>query len=259
MTDISPTRARTGLRRLPSLLLTLSIGLLPTLAFGASEVKLEASHANISDPASLQRGAALFMNYCSGCHSLELQRFSRTAADLGLTEAQVMENLNFGSAKFGEAIRTSMDPADGEAWFGKAPPDLSLVARSKLGGADWTYTFLKSFYVDETRPSGWNNTILPGASMPNVLWERQGLQRAVYAETAEGGVPAIERLELASPGQSSPEAFERDIRDITAFLKYVAEPAALKRESLGVWVILFLAAFTFLAWLLKKEYWKDVH
>lgn len=240
-------------------LLALLLGVAPALAFGAGDVKLESSFANISDKASLQRGAALFMNYCSGCHSLSMQRFSRTAADLGLTEAQTMEYLNFGSAKFGEPIVSALDPADGEAWFGKAPPDLSLVARSKLGGADWTYTFLKSFYVDESRPSGWNNTVLPGASMPNVLWELQGTQRAVYGEAHDGAPPHIEKLEVVAPGRLDADGFDRAARDITAFLKYVGEPAAMQRESVGVWVILFLAAFTFLAWLLKKEYWRDVH
>jgi ubiquinol-cytochrome c reductase cytochrome c1 subunit len=231
----------------------------PALGFAAGGGDLQPSYANVSDQASLQRGAALFMNYCSGCHSLSMQRFSRTAADLGLSEEQMMQNLNFGSAKFGEQIGTAMTPADGQAWFGKAPPDLSLIARAKPGGADWTYTFLKSFYVDETRPSGWNNTLLPGASMPNVLWELQGMQRAVHEEPAEAGAAHPPKLELAAPGKLGAEEFDRSVRDITAFLKYVAEPSAIKRESTGLWVILFLAAFTLLAWMLKKEYWKDVH
>jgi ubiquinol-cytochrome c reductase cytochrome c1 subunit len=151
-------------------------------------------------------------------------------------------------------MNSAMDPADGEAWFGKAPPDLSLVARAKAGGPDWTYTFLKSFYVDETRPAGWNNTVLVGASMPNVLWHLQGTQRAIYGEHGE-----VTGFELAPQGSQSPEEFDRTIRDITAFLTYVGEPAALKREAYGVWVILFLTVFTFIAWLLKKEYWRDVH
>lgn len=212
------------------------------------------SHVNIGDQASLQRGAALFMNYCAGCHSLGYQRYSRTAKDLGLSEEQVMSYLNFTGAKFGEHMKTAMDPADGESWFGKAPPDLSLVARAKSGGPNWTYTFLKSFYVDETRPAGWNNTVLAGASMPNVLWKLQGIQRPVY--DAHG---AIERMELAPAGAQSAAEFDRTVRDITAFLTYVGEPAALKREAYGVWVILFLTVFTFLAWLLKTEYWRDVH
>ena len=212
------------------------------------------SHVNINDKSSLQRGAALFMSYCAGCHSLGYQRYSRTAKDLGLTEEQVMSYLNFTGAKFGEHMKASMDPADGEAWFGKAPPDLSLVARAKPGGPNWTYTFLKSFYVDETRPAGWNNTVLAGASMPNVLWSLQGIQRPTYGEHGE-----ITGFELAPAGTQTPEEFDRTIRDITAFLTYVGEPAALKREAYGVWVILFLAVFTFLAWLLKTEYWRDVH
>src|SRR5690606_34622267 len=136
---------------------------------------------------------------------------------------------------------------------------LSLVARSKLGGPDWTYNFLKSFYVDETRPTGWNNTILPNASMPNVLWEMQGVQEAVMTPGANGTAPVVERFEVTTPGRMTAEQFDRAIRDITAFLHYVGEPAALKRETYGLWVILFLAAFTFLAWLLKTEYWRDVH
>jgi ubiquinol-cytochrome c reductase cytochrome c1 subunit len=238
-------------KRLAALLMALA----PALSFAAGEVQLQPANVNLTDRASLQRGAALFVNYCAGCHSLSLQRFSRTAEDLGLSEEQVMGNLVFTDAKFGEQMRSAMDPADGTAWFGAAPPDLSLVARSKLGGADWTYTFLKSFYLDETRPAGWNNTVLPNASMPNVLWQLQGAQRAVYR--SEGG--EVERLERAGDGQLGEQEFDRTVRDITNFLAYVGEPAAMKRTSLGVWVILFLAAFTFLAWLLKVEYWRDVH
>lgn len=255
-----PDRSRTGClrmtKRFASLLLALALA--PTAALAAGEVALQDSHANINDRASLQRGAALFVNYCAGCHSLGLQRYSRVAEDLGLDEAQVMGFLAPEGAKFAETMVSAMDAGDGEAWFGKAPPDLSLVARAKPGGRDWTYTFLKSFYVDETRPSGWNNVVLPGSSMPNVLWELQGVQRPVYgADQAGSGAP--ERLELASPGRVSAEDYDRAIRDITAFLQYVGEPAALKRSSVGLWVILFLAFFTFLAWLLKEEYWRDVH
>ncbi len=238
-------------------LAALLIAAVPSLAFAAGGGQLQSANVNLSDRASLQRGAALFMSYCSGCHSLDFQRYSRLADDLGISQQLTEQNLIFTDSKFGETIQTSMAPADGEAWFGKAPPDLSLVARSKIGGPDWTYTFLKSFYVDESRPSGWNNTVLPGASMPNVLWQLQGPQRAVYA--ASGGAAHVERLEKAGDGVVSEAEFERTVRDITNFLAYVGEPAAMKRSTLGVWVILFLAAFTFLAWLLKKEYWRDVH
>ncbi len=237
--------------------LLLGLALVPTAALAAGEVKLLDSRANINDRASLQRGAALFVNYCAGCHSLGLQRYSRVAEDLGLDEAQVMTFLAPQGAKFAETMKSAMDPADGAAWLGKAPPDLSLVARAKPGGHDWTYTFLKSFYVDESRPSGWNNTVLAGSSMPNVLWELQGIQRPIY--DAEHGATIPAKLELASPGRQSADEFDRTLRDLTAFLQYVGEPAALKRNSVGLWVVLFLSFFTFLAWLLKEEYWRDIH
>jgi ubiquinol-cytochrome c reductase cytochrome c1 subunit len=242
------------------LIFLLPLGLLASpAAQAAGDLVLQPAQVNLTDRGSLQRGAALFMNYCASCHSLGLQRYIRTAEDLGLSEEQVTEHLMFTDAKYGEQITSAMDPADGEAWFGQAPPDLSLVARAKLGGPDWTYTFLKSFYLDETRPSGWNNTVLPNASMPNVLWQLQGSHRAVYGEDDEGGGARIERLERAGEGLLSEQEFDVAVRDITNFLTYVGEPAAMKRSSLGVWVILFLAAFTFLTWLLKKEYWRDVH
>ncbi|NLC62323.1 MAG: cytochrome c1 [Gammaproteobacteria bacterium] len=217
------------------------------------------SGTDLGDKASLQRGAKLFMNYCSGCHSLQHLRYSRMAEDLGLTEEEVMENLNFTGAAFGDHIISAM-PADQAAdWFGVAPPDLSLTVRSKLGGPDWVYTFLMSFYQDDASALGWNNTWFPDVSMPNVLWELQGLQRPVIGEAdPESGQATIERLEIAQPGTQTPEEFQRSVRDITAFLEYAAEPAALKRNSIGVWVLLFLVFFAFLTWLLKQEYWRDV-
>lgn len=239
----------------------------PLLAAGAGPVLLQ-SGANISDQASLQRGAQLYFNYCGSCHSLEYVRYSRLAKDLGLTEAQVMENLNFTGGKIGDTIKVAMpaglgpDAVGAEDWFGKAPPDLSLIARSRLGGADYTYTYLMSFYVDPTRPSGWNNTVFPNASMPHVLWERQGIQTLRPAEEhAEGaeGHAAGPTFDLVKPGTRSPEEYRQDARDITAFLKYVGEPAALDREKYGIWVILYLLLFTGVAYLLKHEYWKDVH
>lgn len=217
------------------------------------------SGTDLSDRASLQRGAKLFMNYCSGCHSLQHLRYSRMAEDLGLSEEEVMENLNFTGAAFGDHIMSSM-PADQAAeWFGVAPPDLSLTVRSKLGGPDWVYTFLMSFYQDDSSALGWNNTWFPDVSMPNVLWELQGLQRPVMGQADPAtGEPGIERLEIAVPGSQTPQEFQRSVRDITAFLEYAAEPIALKRYSIGVWVLVFLVFFTLLTWLLKQEYWRDV-
>ena len=219
---------------------------------------LQQSDTDLGDRVSLQRGAQLYMNYCSGCHSLKYLRYSRMAEDLGLTEDEVMNNLNFTGAKFGETVSTAMPEAHATQWFGKMPPDLSVIARVR--GSNWIYTYLKSFYLDESRPLGWNNTLFPNASMPNPLWQLQGLQRPVYGKPdATTGETHVEKLVLAQPGTLDSDGFNQAARDITAFLEYVGEPAALKRQSMGVWVILFLAAFTFLAYLLKKEYWRDVH
>ncbi|HJS34426.1 MAG TPA: cytochrome c1 [Pseudoxanthomonas sp.] len=213
---------------------------------------------DLSDRASLQRGAQLYMNYCAGCHSLKYMRYSRMAEDLGLTEDEVMKNLNFTGAKFGEQVQVSMPAAGGEKWFGKMPPDLSVISRVR--GSDWIYTYLKSFYLDESRPLGWNNKLFPNASMPNPLWELQGLQHAEFGPVDPAtGERHVEGLKVAQAGRQSAQEFDQTARDITNFLEYVGEPAALKRQSIGVWVILFLAALTFLAYLLKQEYWKDVH
>ena len=239
-------------------LLILAGWLLSASAFAAGGGNLQQAGNDLGDQASLQRGAALYMNYCSGCHSLEFVRFSRIAEDLGLTEDQVQASLNFTGAKVGQQVHVAMAPADAQAWFGQVPPDLSLVSRVR--GSDWIYTYLKSFYLDPERPLGWNNTLFPNASMPNPLWMMQGLQRAEYGPLDEAtGERHVERLVIAEPGTVDPAAYDQAVRDITNFLEYAGEPAALKRHELGVWVILFLAFFTFLAWLLKKEYWRDVH
>lgn len=236
--------------------MTLALGLL----VGSTQVlaseggaELPSAGVNLRDQASLQRGARLFFNYCVGCHSLQYQRYSRIAEDLGLTEKEVMENLNFTGAKFGEPVISHMPEDQAKQWFGKAPPDLSLEVRAKT--ADWVYGYLNSFYVDPSRPVGWNNTVFPNASMPFPLWELQGVQTAVKKPGSE----EVEKLELSQPGRMTPEQYKQASRDLTNFLAYVAEPAALQRHAYGIWVILFLALFTLLAYALKKEYWKDVH
>jgi ubiquinol-cytochrome c reductase cytochrome c1 subunit len=226
-------------------------------AVAAGGGNLRQAGTDIGDIASLQRGAKLYMNYCSGCHSLKYLRYSRMAEDLGLSEEEVMDNLNFTGAKVGEQIEVAMTEEHAKAWFGKMPPDLSVISRVR--GSDWIFTYLTSFYQDESRPLGWNNTLFANASMPNPLWEMQGLQRPVYGKKdPAGGDTPVERLEIAQPGSQNKVEFDRTVRDITTFLEYAGEPAALKRQSLGVWVILFLAFLTFLAFLLKKEYWRDV-
>ena len=239
------------------LALVLALSPLPLLANEGGG--LQSAHTNVANPASLQRGARLFMNYCSGCHSLEYMRYSRVAQDLGLSEDQAMRSLNFTGAKFGESIKAAMPAADATQWFGKAPPDLSLVARSR--GVDWVYTYLKSFYIDESKSSGWNNPLLPGVSMPNVLWELQGVQRATMAKGEHGAEPHVAKLSVAENerGSLTEAEFDEAARDLTTFLQYAGEPAVLQRTSVGVWVILFLALLTFLSYLVKVDYWKDVH
>ncbi|HET6588303.1 MAG TPA: cytochrome c1 [Oleiagrimonas sp.] len=240
------------------LALGLLVGATSVQAQEASGPELMESGANLRDTASLQRGAKLFMNYCVGCHSLHFIRYSRIASDLGLTEDEVMNNLNFTGAKFHDPVVSAMPEEGATQWFGKAPPDLSLIVNNK--SSDWVYSYLNSFYLDPSRPVGWNNTVFPNASMPNVLWELQGIQVAEYGKPDKAGDPApVEKLTLKQPGRMTPTQYQAATRDITAFLEYVSEPAALKRHSMAPWVLLYLAAFTFLAWLLKHEYWKDVH
>lgn len=254
--------------------LVLALALVPAFAGASGGTAMESAQIDLTDKASLQRGAALYMNYCAGCHSLSYQRYSRMGEDLGLTREQVEQNLIFTDAKIGESILTGFDPAKGEAWLGKAPPDLSVASRTKAEGADWIYNYLKSFYVDESRPLGWNNTVFPGASMPHVLWELQGMQHPVTEPKrrnakgedepcAKGEIEGkcITHFSIPESQKGSLDAmqYDRVVRDISAFLAYVGEPAALKREAIGVWVVLFLAFFTFLTFLLKAEYWRDVH
>ena len=248
-----------SLRKLPLRLLP---ALLAGLFVAGPALAEEGEHyphsgTDLSDRASLQRGAQLFMNYCSGCHSLKYLRYSRMAEDLGLSEDEVQNNLNFTGAKVGEQVQVALTEDHAKQFFGKMPPDLSVIARVR--GSDWIAAYLKSFYLDESRPLGWNNTVYPNASMPNPLWQMQGLQQAEFGKPDAAGDRPVEKLVLGTPGSQNPEQFDQTVRDITAFLEYAGEPAALKRQSMGVWVVLFLAFFTFLAWMLKKEYWRDVH
>jgi ubiquinol-cytochrome c reductase cytochrome c1 subunit len=257
--------------KLTALLRTLALAVLvfPLVAVAEEGPEMEPAGIDLGDKASLQRGAGLFMSYCSGCHALSYQRYSRMAQDLDLDPALVEQNLIPNGQKIGETIDTGMSADAGLAFFGKAPPDLSVAARTKEQGGDWIYHYLRSFYIDESRPTGWNNTVFPGASMPNPLWEMQGLQHAVTeprkeGESCENGETqgrCIESLEVpeAQKGTMSKAEFDAAAKDIAAFLTYVGEPARLQRESLGVWVVLFLAFFTLLTYLLKLEYWRDVH
>ena len=218
-------------------------------------VHLDDADLDMGDQASLQRGAKYFVNYCLSCHSAKFQRYNRTAKDLGLSEDEVKENLMFTTDKIGDTMNIAMDPQDANTWFGVVPPDLSVTARSR--GVDWIYTYLRSFYIDESRPFGVNNLVFPDVGMPNVMWKLQGTQKAVFQE--HDGQKVFEKFEQVTPGTMSPAEFDVAMRDLTAFLSYVGEPIQMERKRLGVWVLLFIAVFFVLAYLLKKEYWEDVH
>jgi len=208
---------------------------------------------DITNTASLQRGAGNFMGYCAGCHSIKYVRYSRMGADLKIPEDQLEALVKPGSKK-NDYITTSLSAADGEAWFGKAPPDLSLITRSK--GSDYVYRFLKTYYLDDKTTNGTNNLALPGTAMPHVLSALQGAQ--VLKTVKKDGQDTFEAFEIVEPGQLTPEQYDEFLRDTVNFLEYAGEPVKAKREALGVWVMLFLLVFTALAWLLKREYWRDV-
>jgi ubiquinol-cytochrome c reductase cytochrome c1 subunit len=223
-------------------------------------VPVEASHADIKDIQSLQRGARNFMNYCSGCHSMQYLRYNRMAHDLQIPEADLQPNLMFTSDKPFDTIVSSLPTEDAATWFGKAPPDLTLMARER--GSDYIYSFLKGFYVDPARPWGVNNIYLPNVAMPHVLASLQGLQKPEFKNEPDANGNAhmvLADVKLMSPGALTPEEYDRFVRDITNFLDYAGEPIKAKRERLGVFITLFLLAGLALAWALKKEYWKDVH
>jgi ubiquinol-cytochrome c reductase cytochrome c1 subunit len=222
------------------------------------EIAVLNSRADINDYESLQRGARNFMNYCSGCHSLTYVRYNRMGQDLKISESDLTANLMFSSSKVGDGINSAMPP-DAADWFGKQPPDLSLMARER--GRDYIYSFLEGFYLDNTRPWGVNNLYLPGAAMPDVLASLQGLQEPVFKNEEAGGNAhmVLMGVKLLTPGALSPQEYDVFCRDIANFLDYAGEPVKAKRQSLGIFVTLFLLAGFVFAYLLKKEYWKDVH
>lgn len=237
------------------------IAALPGLAFAAGGgVKLDHFETDLTDQASLQRGAKLFTNYCLSCHSADYVRYNRVGRDIGLTDEQVKENLLFASDKVGDTMSIAMPKAESKVWFGKAPPDLSVIARAR--GADWLYTYLRTFYVDPSRPFGVNNKVFPDVGMPHVLAELQGLQKPVYeAHAGSDGeeTQVLAGFELAEAGSMEPAEYDRAVGDLVNFMVYIGEPMQLERQRMGWWVLGFLAVFFVVAYLLKKEYWKDIH
>lgn len=246
-----------SMRFMKSLLLLLSFVAVPVFASGGGET-YESADIDPDNVNSLQRGARNFMNYCSGCHSAKYVRYNTIGKDLELPEEMLVDNLMFNADKTFEVIQTSM-PEDGSArWFGKTPPDLSLMARAK--GADYIYSFLKGFYVADGGPTGVDNLALAGTSMPNVLWELQGLQTAHFEDHDVDGVTTsvFEGFEPLTAGALDAEDFDEFVRDTVNFLAYIAEPVRSERRKLGVWVLMYLLFFFIIARMLKKQIWKDV-
>jgi ubiquinol-cytochrome c reductase cytochrome c1 subunit len=233
---------------------------LPSADAASGGAELERAGNDVGNVASLQRGARNFMNYCAGCHSAKYVRYKSIAKDLELTEDQVIENLMFNAEKTFEAIEASMPLDAATRWFGRPPPDMSLIARAR--GTDYIFNFLKGFYLDSESPTGVDNLQLPGTSMPHVLWELQGYQRAIFDEPdqgAEAGAePVFSHFESASSGAISPEDYDAFVRDTANFLEYISEPVRGTRRVLGVWVLMFLTVFLIIANMLKNQIWKDI-
>ena len=247
-------------------ILTLILSALPTFAFAAGGgAQLDSAPIDISDMESVKRGAIHFVDYCFSCHEASYMRYNRIARDTGMSDAELRENLIFTTnekgepTKVGSLMKVAMTDDYAKTAFGGAVPDLTLSARSR--GADWLYTYLRTFYVDPYRPTGMNNLIFPDVGMPHVLASLQGIQKAVYKTETKQGVEleTVDHLELAQPGSMTPEEFDAFVADLVNFMVYLGEPVQNERRSLGIKVLIFLVIFFVFAYLLKKEYWKDVH
>ncbi|MGD2075073.1 MAG: cytochrome c1 [Gammaproteobacteria bacterium] len=243
-------------------LIAIVFAVMPALALaaGGHDVHLDKANIDPTNKDSLQRGAKYFVNYCLSCHAAKYQRYNRTARDLGIREDNVIEYLMFTGEKIGDHMDVAMTKADGKTYFGAAPPDLTLVARVR--GVDWLYSYLRAFYLDESRPFGVNNLVFPNVGMPHVLWQLQGWQKPVYETVTDADGhehQVVEGLELVEAGSLTPEEYDRAVRDLVNFLAYMGEPVKQDRQRLGIKVLLYLLVFLVIAYLLKKEYWKDVH
>ena len=244
--------------------LIFAILFVPALALAAGDhVKLDRAPINGHDNASLQRGAALFVNYCLNCHSANYMRYNRLK-DIGLNDKEILDNLVFSGGKVGELMKTTMDAAEAKAWFGAQPPDLTVIARSRASGdgsgADWLYTYLRTFYRDASRPTGWNNTTFPNVGMPHVLWELQGEQEMKAQKVqADGHLKTVDVPALVKPGKLSTLEYDRAVGDLVNYMVYMGEPGANSRKNIGIFVLIFLCLLAPLVYALKKNFWKDVH
>ena len=235
--------------------------LAPFAAWGLAEVPLDPAPLKLNDQVALQRGAQTFVNYCLSCHSAAHMRYNRLT-DLGLTEQQIKDNLLFAADKVGETMTVAMKPQDAKAWFGAPPPDLTVIARSR--GADWLYTYMRGFYRDDSRPTGWNNLVYENVGMPHPLYELQGMQvleagKPTAGESHGDEGHAIKKLKLRQPGKLTPLEYDNLTADLVSYLVYMGEPARNFRIKLGIFVLFFLAVLFVSAYALKREYWKDVH
>ena len=220
----------------------------------------------LTDVASLQNGAKLFVNYCLNCHAASFMRYNRLR-DIGLTEDQIKKNLMFASDKVGDTMKVTLDPKQAKDWFGATPPDLTVIARSRAGnggsGADYLYTYLRTYYRDPTKATGWNNMVFPNVGMPHVLWELQGEREAKFVEEKDPHDPKkmVHRFvgfEQLVPGKMTPAQYDESVADLVAYLQWMGEPSQGSRVRVGVWVLLFLSVFTLIAWRLNASFWKDV-
>jgi ubiquinol-cytochrome c reductase cytochrome c1 subunit len=241
----------------------LALGLSGAALAAGGGIPLDKAPQRTNDMAALQNGAKLFVNYCLSCHSAAFMRYNRLR-DIGLNDKQIAENLTFTTDKIGDTMKATIDPRQAKAWFGANPPDLTLIARSRSShagtGADYVYTLLRSYYRDDTKPTGWNNLAFPNIGMPNPLWELQGERRPVYEKVMSHGheVERVKGWATVKAGSLSDAAYDDNVGDLVAYLQWMAEPAQNSRVRIGVWVLLFLAAFTVVAWRLNASYWKDV-
>lgn len=244
-----------------------AMAFVPAVALAAGGgFPLDSAPDHTRDLASLQNGAKIFVNYCLNCHAASNMRYNRMR-DIGLTEEQIKNNLLFAGNKVGDLMTVTLSAKDAKEWFGAAPPDLSVIARAKASadgsGPDWLYTYLRTFYKDDTRPTGWNNMVFPNVGMPHALWELQGIRAAKFEDVKDPHDPAktVHRFagfEQVKPGQMSNIEYDRQVADLVSFMTWMAEPVQDTRRRLGVWVFLFLGTFAFLAWLLNRSYWKEV-
>lgn len=229
--------------------------LLPLAAQAAGDIELHEADIDLTDNASLQRGAQYYVTYCLGCHSVKYIRYLNIANDFDAAQEKVLKDIAPEGAGIYDKMLTAMNTHDANRWFGTQPPDLSLIARSR--GADWLFTYLNSFYVDKSRPLGVNNAIFKDVGMPNVLWQLQGEQKPLYKK--ENGQKVIQKLVNQEPGTMTSQQFNRMTNDLVNFLVYTAEPNQLERKSMGKYVLIFIILFGIIAYFLKKEYWRDIH